>query len=113
MSSSTVLDSYPAGHSTSPVLQNLNIPNNLSGSSVRRQGNVEQGKALEVLGHAVEYLVDSQMFRSGAIDTQDDSEATSILMRLSREVFNECTLSAPMKMQVFQWINRRMREIAH
>jgi hypothetical protein len=48
---------------------------------------MNQGRALELLGHAIEYLVDSQLHRGA---TQADGRAERILMRLSLEVFAEC-----------------------
>ncbi len=57
---------------------------------VRRRGSLQQGRALEALGHAVEYLVDSRMFLVQQTDSKADQEALRILMRLSREVFMEC-----------------------
>jgi hypothetical protein len=35
------------------------------GQPIRRRGSLEQGRALETLGHAVEYLIDSRLFQSG------------------------------------------------
>ena len=49
-----------------------------------------QGQSLEMLGHAIEYLVDSRMHRDCGLSSLADSEAQQILMRLSREVFAEC-----------------------
>jgi hypothetical protein len=49
----------------------------------------QTGQALEILGHAVEYLVDSRMFLVDEPATRADSEALHILMRLSREVFQD------------------------
>lgn len=57
---------------------------------VRRRGSLQQGRALEALGHAVEYLVDSRMFLAGQTDAKADQEALRVLMRLSRDVFMEC-----------------------
>jgi hypothetical protein len=57
---------------------------------VRRRGNQQQGQALEFLGHAIEYLVDSRLFTKDEREAQDDAEAVQILMRMSRAVFAEC-----------------------
>ena len=57
---------------------------------VRRRGSREQGKALEFLGHSVEYLVDSRLFTKDEAVARNDREAVQILMRASREVFAEC-----------------------
>ncbi|HEY0308023.1 MAG TPA: hypothetical protein VGB94_07670 [Acidobacteriaceae bacterium] len=59
----------------------------------RRRPNREQGIALEKLGHAIEYLIDSSMSRCEglATDTQShDFEAVRIMMRLNCEIFAEC-----------------------
>ncbi len=68
---------------------------------VRRRGSREQGKALEFLGHSVEYLVDSRLFTKDEVVARNDREAVQILMRASREVFAECpevvTISRRMK----------------
>jgi hypothetical protein len=61
----------------------------------RRRPTVIQGHALEVLGHAIEYLVDSRMHRDKGISSQADSVAEQVLMRLSREVFAECAKVVP------------------
>ncbi len=57
---------------------------------VRRRPSRLQGRSLEVLGHAVEYLVDSRMFVVDAAKAKTEREAVQILMRLSRMVFLEC-----------------------
>jgi hypothetical protein len=56
---------------------------------------VRQGHALEVLGHGIEYLVDSRMHRDTGLSSSADSVAEQILMRLSREVFAECAKVVP------------------
>jgi hypothetical protein len=57
---------------------------------VRRRPNMVQGRSLEKLGHAVEYLVDSRMFLVEPATAKAEREAVRILMRLSRMVFSEC-----------------------
>jgi hypothetical protein len=66
---------------------------------LRRRPNKPQGRALEILGHAMEYLVDQQLHRecsaeSRIFPSQADASAIQILMRLSREVFAECPETA-------------------
>jgi hypothetical protein len=58
--------------------------------AVRRRGNSEQGRALEILGHAVEYLVDSRLFLVDQTQAKAEQDAVQILMRMSRAVFLEC-----------------------
>jgi hypothetical protein len=57
---------------------------------VRRRASREQGQALERLGHAVEYLIDSRMFLTGKMNPAAEREAVQLLMRLSRSIFAEC-----------------------
>ena len=57
---------------------------------VRRRANLVQGRSLETLGHAVEYLVDSRMFVVEPSTAKAEREAVQILMRLSRMVFADC-----------------------
>ncbi len=57
---------------------------------VRRRGTQEQGRALELLGHSIEYLVDSRLFTADETEARNDREAVQLLMRMSRGVFAEC-----------------------
>lgn len=71
---------------------------------VRRRCNEYQGRALEKLGHAVEYLVDSRMAMIGEPATKCDADALDILMRLSRCVFSECTEIVPVGQRFKRWM---------
>ncbi len=77
---------------------------------VRRRGSLQQGQALETLGHAVEYLVDSRMFlvEVGAGEQNQDQEAIQILMRLSRAVFLECPEVVPIRRRMGRWVSSGM-----
>jgi hypothetical protein len=66
-----------------------------AGQVLRRRPTAQQGRSLELLGHAIEYLVDSQLCLNHAAHPNDQAEAAQILMRLSREVFAECREVAP------------------
>ena len=70
---------------------------------IRRRGSSEQGRALETLGHAVEYLVDSRMYFSDPQAAASEREAIEILMRLNRTVFSECPEVIPFGRRVRQW----------
>ena len=71
--------------------------------TVRRRGNLEQGRALEALGHAVEYLADSQMFMTEQEGVRPNQEAMQILMRCSRAVFLECPEVVPTRRRLARW----------
>jgi hypothetical protein len=56
---------------------------------------MSQGQALEMIGHAIEYVYDSRVYRNNGQLSDSDMQAVQILMRLSREVFQECKEVAP------------------
>ncbi|MDR3410350.1 MAG: hypothetical protein P4L87_05285 [Formivibrio sp.] len=69
----------------------------------RRRPNREQGIALEKLGHAIEYLIDSSMARCEgvAMDAQSpEFEAARIMMRLNCEVFADCEPVVPIHKRI-------------
>ena len=68
-----------------------------------------QGQALELLGHAVEYLIDSRMFLTQVPYTIAEEEAVQILMALNRKVFESCPEVVTMRRRV---TNGLMRWIA-
>ncbi len=69
-----------------------------------RKGNMQQGKALEVLGHALEYLQDSRMFLIDEPTSCAEEEAVKILAGLSRAVFAECAEVKPFSRRWRDWI---------
>ena len=71
---------------------------------VRRRPTREQGQGLEVLGHALEYLVDTRMFVYREPNTKADAEAIHILSRCSRELFATCAEVVPMRRRVKTWL---------
>lgn len=71
---------------------------------IRKRPNPMQGKALEKLGHAIEYLVDSRMALIHEPSTRADAEALDILMRLSRCVFAECEELVSVGQRLKTWI---------
>jgi hypothetical protein len=57
----------------------------------RRVISPEAGRALEVLGHAIEYLADEYVHRGISISAYDgDVEAMQLLMSLNRQIYFEC-----------------------
>jgi hypothetical protein len=62
---------------------------------VRRRPTPAQGRSLELLGHAIEYLIDSDLNEAHSASCAPVSEASQLLMRLSREVFAECQEIVP------------------
>jgi hypothetical protein len=73
---------------------------------VRRRATREQGKALETLAHAIEYLVDEQLRRRPEPASRSEIEAGRILMRLNREVFDECEQVVPLRTRIGAGLER-------
>ena len=56
-----------------------------------RRISPQAGHALEVLGHAIEYLTDEFMHRGGSISARDAQiQAVQLLMGLNRQIYFEC-----------------------
>lgn len=56
-----------------------------------RQITPEAGRALEILGHAIEYLTDEYMQEGKVLSAVDPQmRAIRLLMELNREVYFEC-----------------------
>jgi hypothetical protein len=75
----------------------------MSRTVVFRRPDPQQGRALEVLGHAVEYLADSYSLRDAS---PGDLLAISILHKASLEVFAECKIVIPLRerlMRLLPW----------
>ena len=77
--------------------------------AVSRRPSREQGRALEQLGHAVEYLIDSRMFLTGIAYTRAEEQALQVLMGASREVFESCPATISWSGSMSGWIGRRWR----
>ena len=57
----------------------------------RRHIGREAGRALEILGHAIEYLADEYVHAGQSLRASDpEVEAIQLLMALNRQVYFEC-----------------------
>ena len=57
----------------------------------RRRISREAGRALEVIGHAIEYLSDEFIYAGGSFSARDPQvEAVQLLMALNREIYFNC-----------------------
>lgn len=57
----------------------------------RRRISSEAGHALEILGHAIEYLIDQYTHEGGSFSADDPRvEAVLVLMAVNRKVYFEC-----------------------
>jgi hypothetical protein len=74
---------------------------------IRRRTSPKQGHALEILGHAIEYLVDSRLFEKW--ETPADAAAVHLLMERSRAVFNDCAEIVPWHQRVQQALAKKLQ----
>jgi hypothetical protein len=77
----TTITSVPIAVSVSDVAKALPLR--------QRRITPERGRALEKLGHAIEYLVDEQFHEGFPTQTSDHPEAVQLLMELRRKVYME------------------------
>ena len=67
------------------------VPAHGRGVTRRRRISPEAGRALEILGHAIEYLTDEFVYAGGSFSAQDPQvEAVQLLMGLNRKIYFEC-----------------------
>ncbi len=59
--------------------------------SRRRRITPQAGRALEILGHAIEYLTDEFVHEGGSLSAGNERiKAVQLLMALNRQVYFEC-----------------------
>ncbi len=57
----------------------------------RRRTSPETGKALEILGHAIEYLTDEFVHQGGSFSANNPQvEAIQLLMQINRQAYSDC-----------------------
>jgi hypothetical protein len=57
----------------------------------RRRISLEAGRALEILGHAIEYLTDEFVHAGGSFSAHDGQvEAVQLLMAVNRQIYFAC-----------------------
>jgi hypothetical protein len=61
------------------------------GGAHRRRISPEAGRALEILGHAIDYLADESIHRGAAVSAHDGQvEAVQLLMKVNRQIYFAC-----------------------
>lgn len=63
----------------------------------RRRISREAGRALEILGHAIDYLIDENVYGAdarsipiGRLEQMGQMEAVQLLMQINRRIYLEC-----------------------
>jgi hypothetical protein len=60
-------------------------------SKRRRHINSQAGHALEILGHAIEYLTDEHVHEDGSFSASDGRvQAVQLLIALNRQIYFQC-----------------------
>lgn len=60
-------------------------------SARRRRVTPQAGRALEILGHAIEYLADEYVHNGGQFSASDSQvQAMRLLMNLNRSIYLDC-----------------------
>jgi len=72
----------------------------------RRRPTADQGRALEMLGHAIDYMVDSRM-SSDETDSNPfaDQDAIRLLSWCSRELYASCAEAPPVATRMRRWFS--------
>jgi hypothetical protein len=71
--------------------------------TIYRGTKSHHGRSLQILGHAAQYLADSSLFLTETADLSDQ-DAIRLLMRLSREVFDDYAAATHQRHPVAYWI---------
>ena len=94
------------GRAVSDALVALISKANPGRPAKRRQIGPEAGHALEILGHAIEYLADEYVHRGTSFSANDPQvKAVQLLMELNREIYFECP--------VIPTFSQRVRALLH
>jgi len=67
------------------------VPAITAGINKRRRISPQAGRALEILGHAIEYLTDEFVHQGGTFSRENGQlQAVQLLMALNRQIYFEC-----------------------
>ncbi len=67
------------------------VPQDQADSHHRRRVSPEAGRALEMLGHAIEYLTDEVVYRGAEVSAHSgEVQAVQLLMARNRQIYFSC-----------------------
>ncbi len=85
-----------------------------SGVRRRRRMSPEAGHALEILGHAIEYLADEYAHEGGSFSAADPRlEAVQLLMAVNRQVYFSCPEVPTVGERIHAWLQRHHLQPHH
>jgi hypothetical protein len=74
----------------------------------RRKISPQAGHALEILGHAIEYLSDEFVHAGGSFSAHDGQvEAVQLLMRINRQIYLDCPEIPTLGERCRSWLHLR------
>jgi hypothetical protein len=89
---------------TYPVLSETELPPR----RVRRRISPQAGRALVILGHAIEYLSDEFVHEGGPVSLSDGRiEAIQLLMSVNRQIYFECPVILPLGTRILGFLCRQ------
>lgn len=75
--------------------------------ATRRRISPEAGHALEILGHAIEYLADEFVYEGGSVHAGEPRlDAIQLLMALNRQVYFACPVVPGLGDRLRNWFGR-------
>lgn len=107
MNQASVLSAPAPARFLTPQELMASFPEARPQSAPRRLGP-QQGIALELLGHAIEYLIDSNFYHQRENDPAIQ-EAINILKQSSRTVFETAPIVIPARARAARWLRSRFQ----
>ena len=72
----------------------------------RRSINPQAGHALEILGHAIEYLTDEFIHEGGSFSANNSQlQAVQLLMAVNRQIYFECPEVPPLSRRLMSFLH--------
>jgi hypothetical protein len=76
-----------------------------------RRIDPRSGRALEILGHAIEYLADEYVHQGGSLSAHNGQvEAVQVLMAANRAIYFACPQVPTLGERLRRWLGLRIRE---
>ena len=105
MAASTILAGTDSVAGDGRLIEGLSAT---KGADRRRRISAEDGRALEMLGHAIEYLSDEYSYEDGSFPPGDPQvQAMQMLMQLNREIYFSCPEVPSLRDRFRAWLGAR------
>ena len=85
----------------------------MAGKTKRRSINPATGRALVILGHAIEYLTDEFVHEGGSFTAgRGQIDAIQLLIRLNRQIYMECPEAPTFRQWLGSFLHRERAQSA-